>query len=126
MKTVSITRFVIITTIVLASNEVLYADELRGTIKQPNAAQAIELDYRRGLAVDAASIGDTDGVRYSGYVAPNAPCACSNLNSVTVICEDCDKESDVSRCFTHDRACQDAAQAGGIREHSTFFCTAPD
>ena len=57
------------------------------------------------------------------YTPPPNACACTNLGGVTVICEDCDRETDVNLCHTHDRACQDAAQMGGIREHNTFFCT---
>lgn len=54
----------------------------------------------------------------------NTPsCVCTNLNYVTVICEDCDKETNEDLCHTHDRACKDAAQMGGIRESDTFFCT---
>ncbi len=50
-------------------------------------------------------------------------CVCTNLASVSVICEDCDSETEVDRCHLHDRQCQDAALKGGIREHQTFFCT---
>ena len=53
----------------------------------------------------------------------NERCVCTNLANVSVICEDCDNESRVDYCYTHDRACQDAAQKGGIREHGSFFCT---
>ncbi len=57
------------------------------------------------------------------YTPPPAACVCTNLGNVSVICADCDSETRVDYCHTHDRACQDAAQTGGIREHNTFFCT---
>lgn len=57
-------------------------------------------------------------------IAPEpAACACTNLAGVTVICEDCDKETREDNCYTHDSVCQDTAQKGGIREHASFFCT---
>ena len=56
-------------------------------------------------------------------IAEYPSCVCTNLANVSVICEDCDKETQVDYCYTHDRACQDAALRGGIREHDSFFCT---
>ena len=50
-------------------------------------------------------------------------CVCTNLNQVSVVCEDCDRTFSVNDCHLHDRACQDAALKGGIREYDTFFCT---
>ena len=61
------------------------------------------------------------------FVAVSGPaCACHNLAGVSVICEDCDRETRANYCHTHDRACQDAALKGGIREFDTFFCTTPN
>lgn len=54
---------------------------------------------------------------------PPQVCWCTNLGGVTVICPACDMEPDVGRCFWHDQACQDAAEAGGIREFKQFHCT---
>lgn len=72
------------------------------------------------LSVDHTPLVANAGTVYS----PQADaCVCTNLNAVTVICEDCDRETRVDFCHTHDRACQDAALLGGIREHDTFFCT---
>jgi hypothetical protein len=62
------------------------------------------------------------GVGGKDYVPP-AACFCTNLGGVSIICPDCDNEMRVEFCHTHDRACQDAAQKGGIREHNTFYCT---
>ena len=59
----------------------------------------------------------------ANYSPPAKACVCTNLGGVSVICEDCDNETRVEYCHTHDRACQDAALKGGIREHRTFFCT---
>ena len=50
-------------------------------------------------------------------------CVCTNLGGVTVICEACDQAGSLDLCHTHDQACKDAAQLGGIREHAMFFCT---
>ena len=94
------------------------------------------------LSVSTMSVGAQDILKYTGTrtLTPTVQmpagavytpelgidrgnsCVCSNLESVTVICEDCDGENDSDRCFTHDRACKDAAQRGGIREHNTFYC----
>ena len=72
------------------------------------------------LFVDQTRIVTLGG---QGIAPPAGACVCTNLNYVTVICEDCDRAASVDLCHTHDRACEDAAQMGGIREHNTFFCT---
>jgi hypothetical protein len=58
-----------------------------------------------------------------GYVPRSEACVCTNLGGVSLICPECDAEKRIEYCHLHDKACQDAAQLGGVREHSTFFCT---
>ena len=84
-------------------------------------------DDRRLIQLEPQFPADVPLLGPQVFVAAPAPaCACHNLSGVSVICEDCDREADPGKCFTHDRICQDAALKGGIREYTTFFCTTPN
>jgi hypothetical protein len=63
------------------------------------------------------------GAQLPAAAADSAGCVCTNLANVSVICTQCDQETDANLCHTHDQACQDTAQLGGIREGHTFYCT---
>lgn len=95
-----------------------FAQELPGAVIDSSFSEA--WNYPAQLSVRRPGLA-TAGIQ--AYVPPPKACICTNLGGVSVICEDCDRETTVDRCHLHDRACQDAAQQGGIREHRNFFCT---
>ena len=110
MSTAGLAKAVCITAVLLMSSSFVLAQDV--------------LPSKKPSLIDPNSLTGALGPLTLQPFDYNTPsCVCTNLGDVTVICEDCDRETDVDLCYTHDRACKDAAQKGGIREHATFFCT---
>ena len=110
--------------VLITSGSATFAQELRPASR--TITTLTDAEFSGGQVFTTQRPVDLTGLAVAGapgYVPPPNACACTNLGGVTVICEDCDREVSVNLCHTHDRACQDAAQKGGIREHNTFFCT---
>lgn len=112
---------IVVTTLVLmTSGGAALAQEIYLELRPTDTLKATDWTGTSQLSVDHTPLAANAGPVYS---PPADACVCTNLNAVTVICKDCDRETRVDLCHTHDRACQDAALLGGIREHDTFFCT---
>jgi hypothetical protein len=118
MMKINALRTLAIAAILFASSGATLAQELPRAFVDRSVSTTT--DYPTGFLVKRPGLVVAGA---PGYVPPAKACICTNLGGVSVICPDCDNELSVNLCHTHDRACQDAAQSGGIREHNTFFCT---
>ncbi len=106
-------RVLFVTALLQTSGDTL-AQDLLGPTRSPIQDSTIELPVERS---DVVAVGERE------FMPISNACVCTNLNGVTLICPESDQEVDPESCQTHDRACQDTAQKGGIREHATFFST---
>ncbi len=111
-------RTLAVAALLFSSCGIAVAQELPGAFVDRSVSTT--KDYPAGFLVNRPGLVT---VGAPGYVPPANACSCTNLGGVSVICPDCDNEASVDLCHTHDRTCQDAAQSGGIREHTSFFCT---
>lgn len=95
------------------------ADGDRFLESQFNLTTSAPMAMDRQVAVTGSTL------KFHQAPAATPACVCTNLRSVTVICPDCDAETDENRCHIHDNACKDRVQLGGIREVDDFYCVTP-
>lgn len=116
-------RIVVMTVLLITSGGTTLAQELLPTARSANAPSVSGSSSTRGVTLEL-QLDRTGIVAVGGQqiISANNACVCTNLSYASIICPDCDREVDYRLCHTHDRACKDAAQRGGIREHNTFYC----